>query len=157
LLEETLRAVDPGPEAPSRGRKQAPVTVVEFSDFQCPFCRRAADLIAEVRARYGAEVRVVFRNFPLPYHNSAHLAAEASLAAHEQGKFWEMHDQLFAHQTTLDRAAIDGFARELGLDLARFDAALDHGKFAAAVNADLLAGGPFVEGTPTLFVNGRKL
>src|SRR5262249_28885275 len=73
LLDETVRAVDPGPQAPSRGRKQAPVTVVEFSDFECPFCRRTADLLAQVRARYGDEVRVVFRNFPLPYHKSAHL------------------------------------------------------------------------------------
>ena len=157
LIDEAVRAVDPGPAAPSRGRRQAPVTVVEFSDFECPYCRRAAAMVEEVRTKYGDAVRVVFRNFPLPYHKSAHLAAEAALAAHAQGKFWEMHDRLFAHQTALDRATIDGFARELGLDLARFDAALDAGTFGAAVNADLLAGGPFVEGTPTLFVNGHKL
>jgi protein-disulfide isomerase len=144
-------------EGPMKGPADAKVTIVEFSDFQCPYCKRAADVVSEVSTKYGDDVRVVFRNFPLPYHKSANLAAQASLAAHEQGKFWEMHDQLFAHQQTLDRAAIDGFARELGLDTAKFAAALDSGKYAAAVNADLLAGGPLVDGTPTLFVNGHKL
>jgi protein-disulfide isomerase len=157
LVEKEARAVDPGAGAPSRGGKQAAVTVVEFSDFECPYCKRAADVVADVRKQYGDDVRVVFRNFPLPYHKSANLAAQASLAAHEQGKFWEMHDKLFANQAAISRAAIDGYARELGLDAAKFAAALDGGKYAAAVNADLLAGGPLVDGTPTLFVNGHKL
>ncbi|MDB4969849.1 MAG: oxidoreductase, partial [Myxococcales bacterium] len=157
IVEAETRAVDPGPTAPSVGRKQAPVTVVEFSDFQCPYCKRAADLVSNVRQTYGDDVRVVFRQFPLPYHKSAHLAAEASLAAHEQGKFWEMHDKLFANQAAIDRASIAGYARELGLDAAKFAAALDGGKYAAAVNADVLAGGALVDGTPTLFVNGHKL
>jgi protein-disulfide isomerase len=157
LLEREVRAVDPGPQAPSRGRARAPVTIVEFSDFQCPYCKRAADLLTDVQARYGDDVRVVFRNFPLPYHTNASLAAQAALAAHAQGKFWQMHDQLFAHQNALDRAAIDGFARELGLDMTRFAAALDGGKLTSSVNADVAAGQPFVDGTPTLFVNGHKL
>jgi protein-disulfide isomerase len=158
LVEADARVVDPGPQAPSRGRKQAAVTVVEFSDFQCPYCKRAADVVAGVSKQYGDDVRVVFRNFPLPYHKSAHLAAKAAMAAAAQGKFWEMHDKLFAsNQAALDRAAIDGCARELGLDMGKFAAALDGGKYASAVNADLAAGGQFVDGTPTLFVNGHKL
>ena len=156
-VEKEARAVDPGPAAPSRGKREAPVTIVEFSDFQCPFCKRAATMVDDVVKQHGDAVRVVFRNFPLPYHKNAQLAAMAALAAKEQGRFWEMHDKLFAHQEALDRAAIDGFARELGLDVARFDAALDGGKLAEAVNKDVLAGGSFVEGTPTLFVNGHKL
>jgi protein-disulfide isomerase len=157
LLEPEAHAVDPGPKAPSRGAARAPVTIVEFSDFQCPYCKRAADLLATVRSKYGDRVRIVFRNFPLPYHNQAELAAEAALAAGAQGKFWEMHDQLFAHQGGLDRGVIDGLARTLGLDVARFDAALDGKRFAAAIDADKAAGGALVDGTPTLFVNGHKL
>jgi len=160
IVEAETRAVDPGPSAPSRGKTHAPVTIVEFSDFQCPYCKRAASLLADVQKQHGDDVRVVFRNFPLPYHKNAQLAAMAALAAKEQGRFWEMHDKLFANQETLagaTRATIDGYAKELGLDVARFDAALDGGKLAKEVNADVLAGGPFVEGTPTLFVNGHKL
>jgi protein-disulfide isomerase len=160
LVEPEARAVDPGPAAPSRGQAHAPVTIVEFSDFQCPFCKRAASLLADVQKQHGDDVRVVFRNFPLPYHKNAQLAAMAALAAKEQGRFWEMHDKLFANQEALagaTRATLDGYARELGLDVARFDAALDGDKLAKQVNADMLAGGPFVDGTPTLFVNGHKL
>jgi protein-disulfide isomerase len=160
LVEPESRAVDPGPSAPSRGRSHAPVTIVEFSDFQCPFCKRAATLLADVQKQHGDDVRVVFRNYPLPYHKNAQLLATAALAAKEQGRFWEMHDKLFANQETLaaiTRATLDGYARELGLDVARFDAALDGGKLAAQINADVLAGGSLVDGTPTLFVNGHKL
>jgi protein-disulfide isomerase len=149
--------VDPGPAAPSRGRREAPITIVEFSDFQCPYCKRAAALLDEVQKRHGDDVRVVFRNFPLPYHQHAQLAAMAALAAREQGRFWEMHDQLFAHQESLDRATIDGFARALGLDMTRFGAAIDGGKLADAIGKDVLAATPLVDGTPTLFVNGHKL
>jgi protein-disulfide isomerase len=160
LVEPEARAVDPGPSAPARGQAHAPVTIVEFSDFQCPYCKRAASLLADVQKQHGDDVRVVFRNFPLPYHKNAQLAAVAALAAKEQGRFWEMHDKLFANQEALaaaTRATLDGYAKELGLDVARFDAALDGGKLTKEVNADVLAGGPFVDGTPTLFVNGHKL
>jgi protein-disulfide isomerase len=160
LVEPETRAVDPGPSAPSRGQSHAPVTIVEFSDFQCPYCKRAASMLADVQKQHGDAVRVVWRNFPLPYHKNAHLAALAALAAKEQGRFWEMHDKLFANQDALaaaTRATLDGYAKELGLDVARFDAALDGGKLEKEVNADVLAGGPLVQGTPTLFVNGHKL
>ena len=156
-VEAQKQDVDPGASAPSRGRREAPVTIVEFSDFQCPYCKRAASLVEEVQKQHGDDVRVVFRNFPLPYHKNAQLAASAALAAKEQGRFWQMHDQLFAHQDSLDRAAIDGFALALGLDVAKFDAALDGGKLSDAINRDVAAGLPLVDGTPTLFVNGHKL
>src|SRR5262249_12371070 len=126
-------------------------------DFQCPYCRRASDLEAQVRAQYGDRVRFVFRNFPLPYHKDAQLAAEASLAAGEQGKFWEMHDRMFAQQNALDRQSLEKTAGELGLDVGRFSAALDGKKFAAAVRADVDAGTSIVDGTPCMFVNGHKL
>jgi protein-disulfide isomerase len=160
LVDPEKKSVDPGPSAPSRGRAGAPVTIVEWSDFQCPYCKRAASLVDDVVKQHDGQVRVVFRNFPLPYHKNAQLAAVAALAARQQGRFWEMHDKLFANQGALagaDRAALDGFAREVGLDVGKFDAALDDKQLADAVARDVLAGGPLVDGTPTLFVNGHKL
>ncbi|HEX4458286.1 MAG TPA: thioredoxin domain-containing protein, partial [Polyangia bacterium] len=157
VVDALKQDVDPGASAPSRGRRGAPVTIVEFSDFQCPYCKRAASLVEEVQKQHGDDVRVVFRNFPLPYHKNAQLAASAALAAKEQGRFWQMHDELFAHQTSLDRATIDGLAQTLGLDVAKFDAAIDEGKLSDAINKDVAAGLPLVDGTPTLFVNGHKL
>jgi protein-disulfide isomerase len=157
LVDPETHAVDPGASAPSRGRSNAPVTVVEFSDFECPFCKRAASLIADVQAQHAADMRVVFRFFPLPYHKHAQEAALAALAAKQQGHFWEMHDKLFANQNALDRPSLDRFAGELGLDVAKFDAAIDHGALADAVTRDQMAAGSLVDGTPTLFVNGHKL
>jgi protein-disulfide isomerase len=157
LVEPEAHAVDPGAAAPARGRADAPVTVVEFSDFECPFCKRAAALIADVQAKHADDVRVVFRFFPLPYHKHAQEAALAALAAKEQGRFWEMHDKLFANQNALDRPALDRYAAEIGLDVAKFDATLAKGGLADAISRDRLAGGSLVDGTPTLFVNGHKL
>jgi protein-disulfide isomerase len=157
IVEPEAHAVDPGASAPSRGRANAPVTVVEFSDFECPYCKRAAALIADVQAKHAEDVRVVFRFFPLPYHKHAQEAALAALAAKEQGHFWEMHDKLFANQNALDRKSLDRFAGELGLDVAKFDAALEHGGLTDVLTRDQLAGGTLVDGTPTLFVNGHKL
>src|SRR5258706_7420855 len=104
---------------------------------------------------YGSSVRVVWKNNPLPFHQNATPAAEAAMAAHEQGKFWEMHDKLFANQGSLDRATYEKYAQELGLDMGRFKAALDSGKEKAAINADVtyangLPGGGM--GTPTFFI-----
>jgi protein-disulfide isomerase len=102
-------------------------------------------------------VKVVFRHQPLPFHNNAKIAAEASMAAHDQGKFWQMHDKLFANQQALERASLEKYASELGLDMGKFKAALDSGKFTKRVEADSAAGAAVgANGTPTFFINGRE-
>jgi len=145
-------------DAPVKGPASAPVTVVAFSDFQCPFCSRAVPTIHQLETEYGGKIKIVFKEFPLPFHDKAHLAAEAALAAHEQGKFWQMHDKLFANQQALDRASLEKYAQELGLDMSKFRAALDSGKFKDKVDAEDREGAAVgVTGTPTFFVNGTRL
>jgi protein-disulfide isomerase len=145
-------------QAPVRGPKDAKVTIVEFSDFQCPFCSRATKTVDEILKLYPADVRVAFKHLPLPFHNNAVPAAEAANAAGEQGKFWEMHDLLFANQQQLDRPALEGYAQKLGLNLAKFKAALDSGKFKAGIQADTAYGNKLgARGTPTFFINGKVL
>ncbi len=147
--------------APARGPATALVTMVVFSDFQCPFCERANRTITALRARYGADLRVVFRHEPLPFHPNARPAAEAALEARAQrgeAGFWAMHDLLFAHRTELDRPHLEGFARTLGLDLARFREALDQHTHEAAIVADeALAASAEATGTPHFFVNGLRV
>ena len=144
--------------SPTRGSATAPVTVVVFSDFECPFCAKGELTLKELEEQYRGKVRVVFKNSPLPMHEHARLAAKAALAAGQQGKFWEYHDALFAQQDALDRAALDALAKKLGLDVARFDAALDGPALDAALDADLAeAKRVDVKGTPAFFVNGRNV
>ena len=100
--------------------------MVACSDFQCPFCSpRGARRCKQIEDEYKGKVRIAFKQFPLPFHDKAHLAAEAALAANEQGKFWQMHDKLFANQQALDRPSLEKYAQELGLDMGKFKAALD--------------------------------
>jgi protein-disulfide isomerase len=149
--------VDLGP-APVKGPQDAPVTVVAFSDFQCPFCSRAANTVKQLEEEYKGKLRVAFKHQPLANHENARPAATASLAAHEQGKFWEFHDKLFANQTALDRASLERYAQELGLDMGKFKAAMDSNKFEAHIAADSAQGSQIgAGGTPTFFVNGRKI
>jgi protein-disulfide isomerase len=144
--------------APVKGPKSAPVTVVAFSDFQCPFCSRAVPILKQIEDNYKNKVRIAFKNLPLPFHNNAQGAAEAALAANEQGKFWEFHDKLFANQQNLDRASLEKYAQELGLNMAKFKAALDSGKFKKQIEDDSkLAGTVGATGTPTFFVNGKSV
>jgi protein-disulfide isomerase len=143
---------------PARGSAKAPVTLVLFSDFQCPFCGRVEPTLAEVERSYGNKVRVVWKHQPLPMHPQAIPAAEAAEAAREQGKFWEMHDKLFQNQQALSPAVYTQLAKELGLDLARFDAARQSDKTLARIHEDqALAGRMGVNGTPTMFVNGERV
>jgi len=156
--EHAVVALDLPADAPSRGPRGAPVTLVEFSDFQCPYCARAQKAVAAVEEKYRGRLRRVFMHVPLPFHDKAQLAAEAAVAAGAQGKFWAMHDLLFDNQGALDRADLDGYARQAGLDAGRFAAALDHHTYAARVAADLKQAEQVgVDGTPTFFVNGIKL
>ena len=144
--------------APMKGSKDAPVTIVQWSDFQCPFCSRVEPTIAKVMDDYKGKVRVVWRDLPLPFHPNALPSAIAARAAGEQGKFWEMHDKLFADQAHEDRATFEKYAQDLGLNMGKFKAALDAQKGKEAIEADAAAGGKIgAHGTPAFFVNGKFL
>lgn len=156
LLDVDRVEVAEGDGSPAKGPAGAPVTLIEFSDFECPFCSRVVPAVDQVVATYGDQVRVVFRQFPLNIHPRAPKAAEASLCAADQGKFWEMHDALFAAQRDLAIEQLKAKAAGLGLDAAQFDSCLDSGKHAAKVAADMADGQRAgVSGTPAIFVNGR--
>ncbi|GAC1596431.1 MAG: hypothetical protein NVS4B10_05420 [Myxococcales bacterium] len=154
----TARNVDPGADAPSMGGKHPKVTIVEWSDFQCPFCSRVEPTLQQLRTQYGSKIRIVWKNQPLPFHPNAMPAAEAALAAGEQGKFWQMHDKLFEHQAELSPPLYDKLAKELGLDLQKFHASIEGHKHAAQIQAEMTEGTNVgASGTPTFFINGRKL
>jgi len=143
---------------PARGDTNAPVTVVEFTDFQCPACAAMHPILEDVLKSYGNKVRFVVRDFPLNQHEYARKAAEAANAANAQGKFFEYITLLFKNQKALDVPSLKKYASELGLDRARFDAALDRGAYAAEVNKDVTDGEMYgVGSTPTIFVNGVQL
>jgi protein-disulfide isomerase len=151
-----VRKITVPDDSPFKGPKHAKVTIVTWSDFQCPFCSRINPTMKQIEDTYAKDVKVVFRHQPLPFHNNAQISAEASMAAHEQGKFWQMHDKMFANQGALDRANLERYAQEIGLDVNKFKAALDSGKFKAKVQADSAAGNDVgANGTPTSFINGR--
>ncbi len=140
---------------PSRGDLHAPVTVVVFTDFQCPACKAMHPLIDEVIKSYGNRVRLVVRDYPLPQHEFARKAAEAANAANAQGKFFEYMAALFNHQPALDVPSLKKYASEIGLDRAKFDAALDSGMYAAEVSHDIADGDQYgINSTPSIFVNG---
>jgi protein-disulfide isomerase len=157
------RAVAAATKGPSKGSASATVVIQEFADFQCPFCKRAEATLAEVLADQGPSVKLVWRDLPLPMHASAQLAAEAAREAQRQkgnDGFWKMHDKLFAGQTTpgLDRAALDGYARELGLDIVAFDDALDQHTMAPLVALDAKAARDGeITGTPGFVIGGYFL
>ena len=154
---EPLRADLRVPEgAPRRGPEKAPVTIVEFSDFQCPFCVRAQPTLRRVRETYADKVRFVFLDFPLDMHPQAKKAHEAAACAGDQGKFWPMYDRLFASQGKFEVPDLKGYAAELGLAAPDFAACLDSGRHAAATERGIEEGARHgVTGTPAFFINGR--
>jgi protein-disulfide isomerase len=158
LLDAPRVAVNAG-EDPAKGPAAAPITIVEFSDFQCPYCSRVTPTLKQVEEKYGDKLRLVFRDFPLvQIHNNAAKAAEAGECAHEQGKFWEMHDKLFADQSKLQVEALKQTATEIGLDSEKFNQCLDTAKYAAEVQKDVDEGSRYgVSSTPAFFINGRLL
>lgn len=143
--------------APVRGAAMAPVTIVEFSDFECPFCGRAAPVLHETVEEFKGKVRLVFMHYPLPMHDHALAAAKAAVAAQKQGKFWEMHDQLFEYQSTLSTQKIDELAQKIGLDMAKFKADFAAPETEAQVMADKAKGRKAgVDSTPSIYINGRE-
>ena len=146
------------PGAPSYGPEGATVTVVEFSDFECPYCSKAASVMTQLKEKYGDRVRLVFRQFPLSFHKNAQGAAEASMAANAQGKFWEFHDLMFQNQKALSPADLEGYAKQAGLDVAQFKKDMESHKYADQVKSDVDMGAKVaVSGTPSLFVNGARV
>ena len=140
---------------PKKGSDNPLVTIVEFSDFQCPFCTRVNPTIAQIQKTYGDKVQIRFRNLPLSFHKRAKPAAKAALAAHKQGKFWEMHDKLFANQKALEDADFEKYAKELRLNVTQFKSDLASSEIDAMVSKDSAAAAKYgARGTPTLFVNG---
>jgi protein-disulfide isomerase len=143
---------------PATGPSTAPVTIVEFSDFQCPYCSRLTPTLDQVKKKYGDKVRIVFRQFPLPMHQNAEKAAEAALCANDQGKFWQLHDAMFSNQGALAVDQLKAKAVELGLKADDFNKCLDSGAKVAVIEADKKAGSEAgVNGTPAMFINGRFL
>jgi protein-disulfide isomerase len=145
--------------SPAKGAADAPVTVVEFVDFQCPFSKSSRGLVQEVLEAFPTDVRFVVKQFPLSQlHRHARIAAKAALAAYRQGKFWEMHDVLFAHQRSLDYDAVKQHARDIGLDIERFETDMASEELEAELRADVAdARKSQVTGTPTFFVNGMRV
>jgi protein-disulfide isomerase len=144
--------------AAAKGPANAPIEIIEFSDFECPFCLRAFPTVSELLATYGDRIRLVYRHYPLPNHPNARPAAEASACAHEQGKFWPYHDRLFASPGKLGAADLKQHAAELGFDETAFNACVDSRKYQKDVDADMAAGSAAgVSGTPAFFINGRPL
>ncbi len=143
---------------PSAGGKDAPVTIVEFSDFQCPFCRAAETAVKTVKDKYGDKIRLVYLDFPLGMHAHAMDAARAGRCAGEQGKFWELHDAMFADQSKLAPADLKADAKRLGLDTKAFDTCFDANKYDASIHKNMSQGQALgVTATPTFFVNGRQI
>jgi protein-disulfide isomerase len=145
---------------PAKGGASAPVTIVEFSDYECPFCKRAEDVVDQVVKTYGDRVKVVFRDYPLPMHRNARLAHEAANCAAAQGtdKFWKYHATLFGNQQALTEDKLKAYAGQVGLDQAKFDDCLAKKPHKAAIDKDIADGQKVgVTGTPAFFINGRML
>ncbi len=146
--------------SPILGNPDAPVALVEFSDFQCPFCARVQPTLKALLEKYPDKVKLVFKHFPLSFHREARPAAIATMAAQEQGKFWEMHDKLFENQRSLDPAGFEKFAAEIGLDVAKFKADYEGKKaeYDKRVQDDMQLGSRSdVRGTPSLYIGGKKV
>jgi protein-disulfide isomerase len=165
IVAENVKAAGSAPEAkvevgnaPVLGPKNAPVTIVVWSDFQCPYCGKVEPTLQQLRDEYKGKLRIAWKNQPLSFHPNAMPAAEAAMAADEQGKFWEFHDALFKRQNELGPALYDDLAKQLGLDTNRFHASIEAHKHAAQIKADMAAGSALgADGTPTFFINGKKL
>jgi len=153
------RADVPITGAPFRGSEKAPVTIVKFEDFECPFCKSVQPTLAAVLKKYDGKVRLVHKDLPLEQiHPQAQLAAEAARCAGEQGKFWDYHDTLYRNSPKLGAADLKGYAKQIGLNASPFDQCLASGKYKASVQNDLSEGAQLgLTGTPSFFINGREI
>jgi protein-disulfide isomerase len=159
LFDAPRHEVEVSADDPSIGSASAPVTLVEFSDFQCPFCQRVAPTLHQVKEKYGDKVRVVWKDFPLTQiHPQAFKAGEAAHCAADQCKFWEYHDRLFANQQALQPSDLKKHATDLGLDASAFNSCLDSSKYGERVRDGVAEGSRLgVNSTPTIYINGRVL
>ena len=145
-------------DGPSRGKAGAPVTIVEFSDFECQFCSRAVETLKRIEDKYGDQVRIVFRDYPLPSHRTAKRAAEAAHCAGDQQQFWAMHDKLFTKGGAIPDNDIQRYASQIGLDQEKFNECLNSGKYKEVWKASMEEAQKVgVQSTPTFFVNGRLI
>ncbi|VVB58925.1 Thioredoxin [Candidatus Anstonella stagnisolia] len=139
-----------------RGTDGAKATIVEFSDFQCPYCAQAEPTVERLLREYAGKVKLVYRHYPLPAHENAYIAAEASECAADGGKFWEMHDIMYANQESLDEAGLKKLAAQVGLDGNAFAACMQSGKKAEKINKDMEDGRIFgVRATPTFYIGSQ--
>ena len=158
ILLEPKRMVVDSSGHPSIGSKNAPITMVEFEDFQCPYCKASENTVKQVRAKYGNKVRLVHMDFPLSFHSHSMDAANAARCANDQGKFWQFRDSLFANQGKLAPADLKATAKTLGMNTTQFDECFDKGKHEAEIKKDLAEGEKAgVDGTPGFFIDGRPL
>jgi protein-disulfide isomerase len=158
LQRTTLYRVGLGLPGHQSGPDNALVTIVAWSDFQCPFCAKQAPVLAHLRDKYGTDVRIIFRHLAMRFHRGAALAAEAAVAAAEQGRFWAFHDQIFANFGHLTRADLERFAGAAGLDMPAFRAALDERRYHDAIAAEGASAQALgIDGTPTMFINGAPV
>lgn len=147
----------------TKGPKDAPLTLIEYSDFQCPACATYYPLISQIQKEYEGKLQLVFRHFPLPMHTHAPIAARAAEAAHRQGKFWEMHDKLFENQSVWSeqkdpKATFVGYAKDLNLDVAQFEKDLKDSSLDTFVNQSYAQGSRLgIRATPSFFLNGEKI
>ncbi len=147
-------------DSPLYGKKTAKVSVIVFSDFQCPFCSRGAESVQKLRKKYGNKISIAFKHFPLPMHPQAKTASEASMCVHEQNadKFWKYHDLLFKNQTKIDQESLTQYAKEIGVNVEKFSDCLNSKKFADYIQKDINAGEKIgIRSTPTFLVNGNLI
>lgn len=158
MVLEVPRIVIPVDDSPFKGGKSAKVVIHEFSDFQCPYCSKAKELVDRLHKEYGDKVKILFRDFPLSFHPEAKPAAVSAICAQEQGKFWEMHDKIFDNQKAMNKENYSKWAGELGLDIAKYTKCVADPSKADKITADMkVAESLGVNSTPTFFVNGRKI
>jgi protein-disulfide isomerase len=144
-------------EAPVKGNVSAKVSLVEFADYECPHCKRLQSVLKQVMDEFRGEVKLYFKHYPLPQHTNARLAAEAAVAAQKQGKFWQFEEKLWANQENLTPSELEKFAKEVGLDVAKFRQDLEAPATKARVQKDRVDGGTLgLSSTPTLYINGRE-
>lgn len=143
---------------PSIGPEDAKITIIEYSDFECPFCQRAEITVKQVLEEYKGRVRLVYKNYPLSFHNNAKNAAEAAECANEQGRFWEYHGKLFENRLELGKNSLKKYAEELGMDMEEFNSCFESGKYKAEVESDMEEGDKLgIDGVPVFFINSEPL